>query len=250
MMSPRWRWMVWPLQAAVRNNSVRSLTSTLDPSASCNTARAPGPVRTESRSPMAAPAWTEPAATRNRPPSVETTVARGPPGAIITSIVSRRTYTIAISSDAAAASVPNRSQRDEERTGMSVTVLLPLISAIRLRQLGQRLRWSSSKTRRLGSSILIRYAGKSCRNCSQTALSSDIAGYYKGAGKLAFSTFLSDCQYGGKLPGFDLLWRPLAVSRAVLFGAEGLSGLDTQASTGRADSCASGPESLPYRGAT
>ena len=152
--------MVWPLQAAVRNSSVRSLTSTLDPSASCNTARAPGPVRTDSRSPMAAPAWTEPAATRNRPPSAETTVARGPPGAIITSIVSRPTYTIAISSDAAAASVPSRTQRDEERTGMSVTVLLPLISAIRLRQLGQRLRWSSSRNAAAGDQHLDQIRGE------------------------------------------------------------------------------------------
>ena len=62
MMSPRWRWMAWPLQAAVTKSSVRSLTSTVDPSASCNTAWAPGPVRTDSRSPMAAPASRVPSA--------------------------------------------------------------------------------------------------------------------------------------------------------------------------------------------
>ena len=56
--------MAWPLQAAVTKSSVRSLTSTVDPSASRNTAWAPGPVRTDSRSPMAAPASRVPRAAR------------------------------------------------------------------------------------------------------------------------------------------------------------------------------------------
>ena len=162
--------MAWPLQAAATKSSVRSLTSTVDPSASRNTAWAPGPVRTDSRSPMAAPASRVPAATRYRPPSAETTVARGPPGAIMASMVSRPTYTTAMSSAAAAASMPRRTQREEDRTGMAMTVLSPFISAIRVRQLGQRLRWSSTKRRRLAPSSLPRYARKSWRNSAQTEL--------------------------------------------------------------------------------
>ena len=136
MMSPRWRWIDWPLHAAATNSSVRSFTSTVDPSASRSTARAPGPVRTDSRSPMAAPASSVPAATRYKAPSAVTTVARAPPGAIMPSMVSRPTYTSAKSSPAAAASTPRRTQRACRavalaKAGMAVTVLSPFISAIR-----------------------------------------------------------------------------------------------------------------------
>jgi len=62
--SPRWRWMAWPLQAAVTYISVRSLTSSVDPSASRKTAWAPGPVRISSFSPMAAPGARAPAGRR------------------------------------------------------------------------------------------------------------------------------------------------------------------------------------------
>ena len=53
---------------------------------------------------------------RYRPPSAETTVARGPPGAIMPSMASRPRYRTAKSSAAAAARAPHCTQREEDRT--------------------------------------------------------------------------------------------------------------------------------------
>ena len=64
----------------------------------------------------------------------------------------------------------HRTQREEDRKGMATIVLSPFISAIRARQPGQRLRWSSTRVRRLTPSSLPRYARKSCRNSAQVAL--------------------------------------------------------------------------------
>src|SRR5688572_30840377 len=50
---------------------------------------------------------------------------------------------------------------------MATIGLSPFISAIRARQPGQRLRWSSNRSRRLPPSALARYAWKSCRNSAQ-----------------------------------------------------------------------------------
>ena len=51
-----------------------------------------------------------------------------------------------------------------------MTVLSPFISAIRVRQLGQRLRWSSTRSRRLAPSSLPRYARNSWRNSGTDGL--------------------------------------------------------------------------------
>jgi hypothetical protein len=53
---------------------------------------------------------------------------------------------------------------------MAMTVLPPFSSAMRARQPGQRLRWSSTRIRRLAPSSLARYAGKSGRNSAHVAL--------------------------------------------------------------------------------
>src|SRR5688500_11818410 len=75
-----------------------------------------------------------------------------------------------MSSAAAAASTPRRTHREDDRAGMMVIVLSPFISAISVRQLGHRLRWSCTKSRRLPPSSLPRYARNSGRSSAQTAL--------------------------------------------------------------------------------
>ena len=106
---------------------------------------------------------------RYRPPLAETTVARGPPGAIQASRVSRPRYRTDRTSAAAAASIPQRRQREDDRCGMAITRRSPFISASAVRHAAQRLTWSSSSTRLPPVRVPLRYARKSCRNSAQPA---------------------------------------------------------------------------------
>ena len=74
------------------------------------------------------------------------------------SMVSRPRYTTAKSSAAAAASVPHRTRRDDDRDrcGMATTRLSPFMAANEARHVVQRLRWSSISTRRLPVSSPLR----------------------------------------------------------------------------------------------
>ena len=150
------------------NSSVRSLTSTVDPSASRNTAWAPGPVRTTSPSAMAAPASSASPGRRYRPPSADTTVARGPPGASIASMVSRPAYRTASDQCGCRGQwFPIASSGRTNAAAWQSPAVRPSAPPASARQAGQRLRWSSISTRRLPPSAPLRYGRKSGRNSAQ-----------------------------------------------------------------------------------
>src|SRR6185436_12612987 len=104
----------------------------------------------------AAPASSAPPDNRERPRLADTTVARGPPGAIQASMVSRERYRTARTSAAAAASVPHLRHRDDDRCGIAITRRSPFISASATRQAEQRLTWSSRRRRLLPVRVPLR----------------------------------------------------------------------------------------------
>src|SRR5262245_30761043 len=118
---------------------------------------------------MAAPGSSAPPGRRYRPPLADTTVARGPPGAIQASSVSRPMYMTDNTSAAAAARAPHRRQGEEDRCGIAMTRRSPLMSASAARHAGQRLIWSSRRTRLPPMRAPLRYARNSGRNAAQPA---------------------------------------------------------------------------------
>src|SRR5262249_14424143 len=136
----------------------------VDPSLRRRTACAPGPVRISSFSPIVAPASSAPSGRRYSPPLADTTVARGPPGAIHASMLSRPRYRTEKSTAAAATSVPHERQPEDDRAGIAITRRSPFISAGAARPVAQRRRWSSRGTRVRVVRLPLRYERKSGRS--------------------------------------------------------------------------------------